>query len=47
MTTHFLLETWRSLRESNSAMHGFKISKNKEQNKLHVGLPLAENKMVP
>ena len=29
MTTHFLLETWRSLRESNSAMHGFKIQRTK------------------
>ena len=29
MTTHFLLETWRSLRESNSAMHGFKEQRTK------------------
>ena len=29
MTTHSLLETWRSLRESNSAMHGFKIQRTK------------------
>ena len=29
MTTHSLLETWRSLRESKSAMHGFKIQRTK------------------